>query len=364
MKKILMCLLLASVSVFGITHPTVSKFDKRITYTKYNAEDVFIIKAKVGYVSMVRFNEDEKVVVLSSGFSNGWEIIDVDNMLFVKPIVYNVKTAEQETITGSDGKPVKLSTIIQPTPQDWKTNLIVVTNRRTYAFDLELVEDSEDTKVSNDYTLTFAYNEQELNKSLDNKAITEKYENSVDKNKALKEEAKLREEAMKQIAKEEAKAKEIKETIEYELSKTTVPVNYDYVMHINKESEKIAPDFVYDDGMFTYIGFRRAKDIPSVFSYTDENGKPYESIVPKHMKRYSKFNVIVVHKLMDRILLRSGERLVGVKNNGFGKNEIDDLRTTKSLKVDRKIKPKDEGEAPVKLQDIKQGEIIDYGKQR
>ena len=121
MKKILMCLLLASVSVFGITHPTVSKFDKRITYTKYNAEDVFIIKAKVGYVSMVRFNEDEKVVVLSSGFSNGLEIIDVDNMLFVKPVVYNVKTAEQETITGSDGKPVKLSCIAMP--DRWEISL-------------------------------------------------------------------------------------------------------------------------------------------------------------------------------------------------------------------------------------------------
>ena len=49
--------------------------------------------------------------------------------------------------------------------------------------------------------------------------------------------------------------------------KTRVPKNWDFIAHINKNSDDIAPDFAYDDGVFTYLGFWHTKTIPSVFIF-------------------------------------------------------------------------------------------------
>ena len=360
-KRILFGLLCGAMFVGATTLPNVSKFDRRITYAKYNAEDVFLIRAKVGYVSMVKFADDEVIITMSTGFANGWELTDVDNMLFVKPMVYQVISQEQQKIVGSDGREVAMSNIIQPNATDWKTNLIVVTNKRTYTFDLELLEDKVEkvdkkvciddrnassckvvkvdkpVSVSNDYTLTFAYDNES---GAGNKQATKQLEKSVAKTKALNidEEERLRNQAIREQEAAETREKETKASIDHELNKATIPQNYDYVMHVNKGSDRIAPDFVYDDGLFTYVGFRRMKTIPSFFIYDEDDGEPTEAIVATHLKKYDKFNVIVVHKTFERLILRNGMKVVGIKNNGFAINEVDDLRTTRSAKVKRKVK--------------------------
>ena len=365
-KKIVLASALAAVSAFALTLPSVSKFDKRITYAKYNADDVFLIRAKIGYVSMVKFGDEERILTISTGFANGWELIDVDNMLFVKPMIYQVTPTEQEKLTDETGKAKQLTTIIQPNAKDWATNLIIVTNKRLYTFDLELVEDKVEKEkrkvcaddknatgctfeekekiipVTNDYTLTFAYPDEDKQKK---ESAKDKLNKSVSKDSvsSLKEEEALREQAIREQKEQERLEKEKKEKIDDELTRTSVPKNYDYVMHVNKDSEIISPDFVYDDGLFTYVGFRRVKTIPSFFTYHEEDGEPSEAIVATHLKKYDKFNVVVVHKTFDRLLLRNGNQLVGVKNNGYMRNEIDDLRTTKTKTVVRKVKAPDEG---------------------
>ena len=105
-------------------------------------------------------------------------------------------------------------------------------------------------------------------------------------------------------------------------------------MHVNKGSETIAPDFAYDDGVFTYLGFNSTKTIPSVFLY-DETNK--ESILNTHLKKDGKFDVLVIHQTAKQILLRSGNKLVGIMNSGYAKNPLEQTRETTGKSVSREI---------------------------
>ena len=143
-------------------------------------------------------------------------------------------------------------------------------------------------------------------------------------------------------SKAEIKKKELenKQNLKKELEKTRVPKNWDFIAHVNKNSDDIAPDFAYDDGVFTYLGFWHTKTIPSVFNF-DENDE--ESLLNTHIKKDGNYDVVVVHKLSKRILLRSGQKLVGVFNKGYGKNPLKQPQNTISNKVEREFKTEQYG---------------------
>lgn len=103
-------------------------------------------------------------------------------------------------------------------------------------------------------------------------------------------------------------------------------------MKVNKESENIAPNFAYDDGVFTYLGFDNTKSFPAVFAY--ENGK--ESILNHHIKKDGNYDVLVIHKTLPKILLRSGDKVVGVFNKGYAKNPLNKTpQTSNDSEVER-----------------------------
>ena len=54
----------------------------------------------------------------------------------------------------------------------------------------------------------------------------------------------------------------------------------------------------------------------SVFAY--ELGK--ESILNTHIKKDGNYDVLVIHKTLPKILLRSGNKVVGIFNRGYAKN--------------------------------------------
>ena len=114
-----------------------------------------------------------------------------------------------------------------------------------------------------------------------------------------------------------------------------MPRNWNFVMHVNKGSETIAPEFAYDDGVFTYLGFSTTKTIPSVFLFDEKN---QESILNTHLKKDGNYDVLVIHKTAEKILLRSGDKLVGIFNQAYARNPLDRTYTTKSKNVVREIK--------------------------
>lgn len=303
MKKILILaslLTLSMTNLMALETPKGSKLDKRVSYATYNADDVFLVKCKNGYVSMLEFDSEERIVNIATGFSNGWELIDKDNFLFIKPKSYQINQAEQ-TMTDENGEQIEFtgSSFIEPNATDWNTNLIVTTNKRIYVFDLVLDDDIN-------YKVQFAYPQ----------------------DKKIKADIKkMAEERAKQEKAELAK-------LQTETNRVNVPRNWNFLMHINQGSDTIAPDFAYDDGVFTYIGFSSIKTIPSVFLF-DETNK--ESILNTHLKKDGDYDVLVIHKTAKQILLRSGDKLVGIFNNGYGKNPLRKTYDTTKQNLVREI---------------------------
>lgn len=306
MRKFLILILIFSNFGFCASNPKSSKFDNRITFANYNADDVFLINCKNGFVTMLEFSNDERIINIATGFSDGWELIDRENFLFIKPRAYIVKQEEQ-SIADENGETVDIQNaamVIQPNSKDWKTNLIVTTTKRIYVFDLELLDDKEIN-----YKLEFSYPDETKAKAKEKAELEHKIELEHQN----------------------------KEKLETELNKATIPRNWDFMMHINKGSETISPDFAYDDGVFTYLGFNNTKTIPSVFLYEFVGGEPKESILNTHLKKDGNYDVLVVHKTAKRILLRSGNKLVGIQNDGYAKNPLLKTYETNNKNVEREI---------------------------
>jgi len=291
-KKTILIYLLSLLSLFALEIPKPTLFDKTMVYTNFNKDDVFQLYAKDGYTTLVQFAKDEIILDMATGFSAGWDIQDRRNYIFIKPKAY-----ESQFSVDEDGEVAQKKTVVQPNSKDWKTNLIVLTNKKEYIFNLDLKEQSQ----TSHFKVTFNYPKDEM----------------------LKEERRL--------AKE--KVKEEKQEIITELNRNSVPKNWDYMMNINKESENIAPVFAYDDGQFTYLGFDSTKDMPSAFLY--ENDK--ESILNTHIKKDGNYDVLVIQKTAKQIVLRSGQRVVGILNNSFGVNPLQEVQTTNSPNLQREV---------------------------
>lgn len=292
MKKIILIFLLTNMCVCALSIPKTSSFDKRIAYAIYNANDVFQINAKNGYVSVLEFSIDERIINTATGFSEGWDLIEKDNLLFIKPKAYKTQLI-QDDVGGSQSSQ---EFIIDPNPTDWKTNLIVITNLNTYVFDLKLVIKNNNTT----YKLSFSYPQKDL-----------------------------------EATREFLEAQE-QENIRTELNKNTIPRNWDFYMKVNKGSEDISPNFAYDDGVFTYLGFDNTKTFPSAFMY--DNGK--ESILNTHIKKDGNYDVLVIQKTTKQILLRSGDKVVGIFNRGYAKNPLRKTRETSNENIQREINKK------------------------
>lgn len=295
MKRSLLALFIMGITfnVVAVDIPRTSRFDDRMQYINYNGNDVTEIRAKDGFVTAISFADDETIEDIAIGFSGGWEVKDNRNNVYIRP-----KALQQ----GENG-------FFEPKAGEWDTNLLIVTNKRNYAFDLKLVNDNKDRSA---YFMKFAYpTEEQLKRNAEAKAKAEKN---------------------REIAKQKAEQAEA-EAVNQSLNKFTVPRNWDYTMRVGKDSREIAPKFAYDDGVRTYIGFDTTNSIPSVFYYQGEQ----EMMSNTSVKKQGSYTVIVVHKTASRFILRSGEQVVGIINYGFGKNPTNQVSTTTN-QVIREVK--------------------------
>jgi type IV secretion system protein VirB9 len=287
MKKLfIFILLIVAVAVHAEIDPNKSKFDSRIRNLNYNADDVTKITTVDGYTTTIKFSEKENIQYVTTGFEDGWQHNVQNNYLIIMP-----KPIENEN-----------SEFYQPTPE-WNTNLIVITDRREYSFQLEL----GDNDKNNAFIVRFNYPVE--------KAEEAKSEN-LKKAKAFQEEKN-------------------KELINRSLGKLTMPVNWNYYKSVNKNSDSIVPDFVYDDGVLTFIGFSNEKEIPSVFLV---NADKSEEMLTYNMRAdvLNNYRTLVVHKVTEKLILRNGNKVVGIFNKSFGSYRPV-YKTTNNNKVIRVI---------------------------
>ena len=62
MKKLIVGLLFFWSFLYALEIPQTSKYDKKITYAVFNAHQVFRIASANGYVSVIEFGKDERII--------------------------------------------------------------------------------------------------------------------------------------------------------------------------------------------------------------------------------------------------------------------------------------------------------------
>lgn len=292
MKKsfISLCLIAMTAPVMALDIPRHSPLDTNIQYTHYQNNNVVAITAFIGMATHIVFDAGETIEQVRTGFSDGWETDPIGHHLFLKP-----KSATgKETYFDAEGKEVIQETVITPTPWQWKTNLLVVTNKRNYTFLLSLGSGNKGQR-QNTYRLTFDYPEE------------------VAKQKALQAE---------------------KTKLAQKLIPEVLPKNWDYMMQVGKQSRNIAPTSAFDDGRFTYLSFAQNSEIPAIFIVT-ENGQ--ETLINSHINP-DKPNTLVIQRIAKQLVLRLDKSVVGITNQAFDTLAVDNQSGATVNGVKRTVK--------------------------
>lgn len=99
--------------------------DARIKQVRYDKNDIYTLYTRIGYQTNIELGQGEEVETISVGDRSFWQIIPTGNRIFVRPM-----------------------------QDDVSTNMTVITNRRSYQFDLKS-GGAKDKRVV--YVLRFNY---------------------------------------------------------------------------------------------------------------------------------------------------------------------------------------------------------------
>jgi type IV secretion system protein VirB9 len=156
---------------------------------------------------------------------------------------------------------------LKPAALDADTNLTVVTDRHSYHFALKLRTEKGAVPT---YEIAFRYREPKARRV------------------------------------REAEAREIDESFQ----KPAANANLRYSM---SGDEDIAPRNCWDDGEFTHFKFAGGTDLPAIYM-VDPDGA--ESVVDRHTTGPAN-EIVVVHKVARRWVLRLGQRALAVWNDAY-----------------------------------------------
>jgi len=272
--------------------PQASRYDARVQQVVYNPLNVTVVSTRPGFMTTLVFDSDEAVISARPGFEEAWEATPDANRVNVRPV------ALVQGAPGADGNTTQV--VIPPNSRDWHTNLLIVTTRRLYNVELNVIDD----------------------KSLQQPAFQVSYRYPGEA-----QEKASRETAARTLEREQ---KRQQADIQQALNAAQTPHNWDYLKYPGRDSTRIVPDFAYDDGRFTFVGFSPAKSIPSVTKAL--NGQ--EHVVNSSIRRKGNFTVLAIQEVTPRLVLRSGNAVVGLENRGFGKVQAADGATV-SPQVER-----------------------------
>lgn len=264
MKIKLLCLVVlgaASMNVAALDYPRQSPYDHRIRSATYNAQDVFQLDTVIGITTHIALEPGESYIAHAFGDAAAYDFAIEQNHIFLKPI------AEQAD-----------------------TNLIVVTDRRTYTFRLIFKPTREARAI---YSLTFNYPDTDRKQSAE-------------------------------LARQQAVADGFK--------------NGGIRGHFNTTYEMagdldIAPRHTWDDGEFTYFRFPGNVDLPGIYM-VGEDGE--ESIVDRTTIGESN-GIYAVHKVHKKWMLRLAGRVLAVYNENYDPVGVENTTGTQSPAVKRVV---------------------------
>ena len=102
--------------------------DSRIKTYIYNPNEVYLLVVHYGFQSQMEFAKGEEVQTISLGDAYAWKITPLGNRLFIKPMEKNIRT-----------------------------NMTVLTNKRSYQFDIVAREMDDEDDADLVYVVRFYY---------------------------------------------------------------------------------------------------------------------------------------------------------------------------------------------------------------
>lgn len=231
-----------------------SQGDPRIRVERYDFFRVVPIYTRVGEPTLIQFEDDERIVdtpegMLGMGDAKAWSIGPKGSNIMLKP---------------KSEKP--------------DTKLIVVTTKRTYAFEIISVPAKSGVAVTN--ILRFDY---------------------PDTAHKVAEEAAQR-------------AKLVNERLQkIEAAVITAgPLQERNSSYMKQGDESLAPSSVEDDGRFTYMRFDSARPLPTVFKILPDGE---EAMTNFHMDPQTA--TVIIHDVAASFVLRYGNAVMAIRNDGF-----------------------------------------------
>jgi type IV secretion system protein VirB9 len=258
----LLAVLTLATAAHAAQEPVPSKGDPRIRYVDYDPNNVVLLYSKVGASLLIQFEQDEKLVDMVGGDVDAW---------------------------GAASTQAKNGIFLKPAGVAPETNIQVITNRRTYNFEVKLAPKGK----PNYLTVRFRYP--------------------------------ATEHAVDMAAKESDQVRSL-------LEAGNPAGNRRYTV---QGSNVLAPIEAWDDGRTTYLRFRAHSSIPAVYgprAGEDDDAMAEIKNVPV------KDDVVQVPGVHRKLMLIVGKTMACVFNEAFDINAPRPATNTASPYVQRTLK--------------------------
>ena len=219
----------------ALDNPKASPKDTRIRHTDYDSNNVIAVWTVAGVTTHIVLADDESYVTHAFGDAQAYDFQQVGKHLLLKPIA-----------------------------QQADTNLIVITDKRNYAF---LLQNAQPGKGKETHRITLNYPDSQAAMSA---------------------------------------AQAAQNQVNQALDQTGVAINWqNYTMSGN---QSLAPVNAWDDGAQTWLRFAPGQDLPAVY-FVDADGN--EVIANRHM---ADAHTIVMHRVAAKWHLRLGDQVLAIHN--------------------------------------------------
>lgn len=232
-----------TLNIFAIRESRPLGQDSRLRVMVYNPDDVFKFTGYYGYQASIELARDEEIVSISMGDTTSWQIVPAGHRIFIKPM-----------------------------EQDATTNMTLITNKRTYFFELYAAETLDMRDPEMVFNVKFLYPDDDNAGGHMQTYIVSSA--SPDLNH---------------------------------------PEKYNFNYYISG-SEEIAPIKIFDDGEFTYLQFRdKNSEIPGIFA-VDESLR--ESLVNYRLAPDNP-NLVIIEQVFSKLAVRKGKKITCIFNESF-----------------------------------------------
>jgi len=264
--------LIISSSTFAQTPITT---DSRIRTLVYNPNEVYELKFFYNYQSFIEFSGDEEIEMISIGEAFAWRLTPAGKRLFIRPLEIAAHT-----------------------------NMTIITNKRTYHFDIRSDEYSGKADEDLVYTIRFFYPQIGQPLPIPPQLAVPNIATRIPATTMLPKIAKINE-----IVRTPTPQTRVDEPLPsiIERNPEGVELNFDY--RVAGRSDEIMPLKVYDDGAETHFQFANDNLVIPTISMVDNGGSeiPLTYVV---RDRY-----VVIPTVARQFTLRLADGLLCIFNN-------------------------------------------------